>query len=216
MEEDRRDEAIPDEELMKSLQAGSEDAFDELVTRYAAKITNFIYRQVAHFSTAEEIAQDTFLAVYRKRDTFKPEHSFSPWLYKIAINFCRMHFRKKRSMPTLLSIEESQEEGREGLGRDLVDGREGPLDAVSRKDAEDKLRLAVASLPPKQRLVFTLSFYEERTYEEISRLLGCSPGTVASRKHAAVRKLASRLRVLSPGATVPDKGQRNDEESVFS
>ncbi|MFQ5791331.1 MAG: RNA polymerase sigma factor, partial [Acidobacteriota bacterium] len=64
--------------------------------------------------------------------------------------------------------------------------------------AAHQLRQATGELPLKQRLVFTLSFYEEMTYEEIARLLRCSLGTVASRKHAAVRKLASKLRRLAP------------------
>lgn len=191
-------EPVADEELMQSFLDGSEEAFEALVGRYASKITNFVYRQVSHFPTAEEIAQDTFLAVYRRKETFKPGYKFSSWLYKIAINFCRMHFRKKRSVPMTLSIEESQEEGRGGIEATLVDGAEGPLDALSRKDAEERIREAVGELPRKQRLVFTLSFYEGLTYEEIGRLLNCSPGTVASRKHIAVKKLASKLKRMAP------------------
>jgi RNA polymerase sigma-70 factor (ECF subfamily) len=72
--------------------------------------------------------------------------------------------------------------------------------ALSRKDAEQRLQEAILSLPLKQRQVFTLSFYQEMSYEEIARLVGCSPGTVASRKHAAVKKLAARLRRLPAGA----------------
>lgn len=189
-----------DEELMSAFVKGADEAFDELVGRYAAKITNFIHRQISDFPTAEELAQDTFLAVYRKKETFKSGHNFSSWLYKIAINFCRMHFRRKKAAPPAYSIEGSQEAGRTGLEAAIVDEREGPLDALSRKDVEQKFQAAITELPHKQRLVFTLSFYDGRTYEEIGRLLGCSPGTVASRKHAAVGKLASKLRKLAPEA----------------
>lgn len=195
---------VNDEQLMMSFVSGSEEAFDELVGRYAARMTNFIYRQVAHFSTAEELAQDAFLAVYRKKHTFKPGHSFSSWLYKIALNLCRMHFRKMRSLPTSLSIEESREEGSMSLEGVLVDDSEGALESLSRKDAEEKLRQAILELPAKQRQIFTMSFYDEMSYEEIARLVGCSPGTVASRKHAAVRKLASKLRKLAPYHSPPE------------
>lgn len=192
-------EPVADEELMESFVHGSEEAFDELVGRYASRITNFIHRQVCDFSTAQDLAQDTFLAVYRKKHTFRSGYSFSSWLYKIAINFCRMHFRKKKSSPATLSIEESREEGRVGLEAFLADEGERPPDALSRKDMEETLQGAIAELPRKQRLVFTLSFYEGRTYEEIGQLLGCPPGTVASRKHAAVKRLASKLWRLAPG-----------------
>jgi RNA polymerase sigma-70 factor (ECF subfamily) len=198
MEEGGAAGPITDEELMKSFLQGAEGAFDELVGRYSGRITNFIYRQVAHFPTAEELAQDTFLAVYRKKDTFREGYAFSAWLYKIAINFCRMHFRKKKSLPQTFSIEESQEEGRMSLEAALVDTGEAPPEALGRREMEEKLRRAIDDLPNKQRLVFTLSFYEEMTYEEIAGVLGCSPGTVASRKHAAVKKLASRLRRVAP------------------
>lgn len=185
-----------DEQLMVAFVNGSESAFDELVNRYAPKITNFVYRQVAHFATAEEIAQDTFLAVFRKKHTYNSDYRFSSWLYKIAVNMCRMHFRKLKSLPATVSIEESREEGRVSLDAVLVDGSDSPVAALSRKDAEQRLQEAILSLPLKQRQVFTLSFYQEMSYEEIARLVGCSPGTVASRKHAAVKKLAARLRRL--------------------
>ncbi|MDP2896556.1 MAG: sigma-70 family RNA polymerase sigma factor [bacterium] len=185
-----------DEQLMVAFVNGSESAFDELVNRYAPKITNFVYRQVAHFATAEEIAQDTFLAVFRKKHTYNPDYRFSSWVYKIAVNMCRMHFRKLKSLPATVSIEESREDGRVSLDAVLVDGSDSPVAALSRKDAEQRLQEAIVSLPLKQRQVFTLSFYEEMSYEEIARLVGCSPGTVASRKHAAVKKLAAKLRRL--------------------
>lgn len=191
---------IADEELMVAFVNGTESAFDELVNRYAAKITNFAYRQVAHFATAEEIAQDTFVAVFRKKHTYNPEYRFSSWLYKIAVNLCRMHFRKLKSMPATLSIEESREEGRASLDAVLVDGGESAAAMLGRKDAERHLQQAVLSLPVKQRQVFTLSFYQEMSYDEIARLVGCSPGTVASRKHAAIKALGAKLRRLPPDA----------------
>jgi len=197
-------EEVSDEQLMVSFVNGSQEAFDELVGRYAGKMTNFVYRQVAHFATAEELAQDAFLAVYRKKHTFKSGYSFSSWLYKIAINLCRMHFRKMKSAPPSVSIEQSREEGGISLEGVLVNGSEGALESLSRKDAEEKLRRAIMELPPKQRQVFTMSFYDEMGYEEIARLLGCSPGTVASRKHAAVQKLASKLRKMAPYRAGPD------------
>jgi RNA polymerase sigma-70 factor (ECF subfamily) len=190
-----------DEQLMMAFANGSHEAFDELVNRYASKITNFVYRQVSHFATAEEIAQDTFLAVFRKKHTYKSDYRFSSWLYKIAINMCRMHFRKVKSQPLTVSIEGSREGGQVGLDRVLVDDGDSALETLSRRDTREKLREAIMSLPAKQRQVFTLSFYEGMSYDEIARLLGCSPGTVASRKHAAVKKLGSKLRRLSPDAS---------------
>jgi len=190
---------VADEELMEQFVEGSEEAFDDLVARYAGRITSFVHRQVLDFAVAEEIAQDTFMAVYRKRETFKAGHKFSGWIYKIAINFCRMHFRKKRSQVGVVPIHETREEEGKALEDVLADDGEGPREALSRREAEEKLRQAIAELPRKQRLVFTLSFYDEMTYEEIGRLLGCSPGTVASRKHAAVKKLASKLSKVTLG-----------------
>ncbi len=204
---------VSDEQLMMAFVNGSHEAFDSLVNRYASKITNYVYRQVSHFALAEEIAQDTFLAVFRKKHTYNPDYRFSSWLYKIAINMCRMHFRKVKSMPHTLSIEESREEGRAGLDHVLVDDGESPLDTLRRKDIEDKLREAIMSLPVKQRQVFTLSFYEGMSYEEIARLVKCSPGTVASRKHAAVQKLASKLRRLS-SELLPSDSEFSGETDV--
>lgn len=209
MEDTARTGPVNDEELMKSFMEGSEEAFDELVQRYASRITNFIHRQVCDFATAEEIAQDTFVAVYRKKHTFNLEYSFSAWFYKIAINFCRIHFRRRKSSLSTVSIEESQKDGRSSLQAALVEKGPNALEALSQKDTEEKAQRAIGELPTKHRLVFTLSFYEGMTYEEIGLLLGCSPGTVASRKHAAVKKLASKLRRLAPAtAACGPRGQR--------
>jgi RNA polymerase sigma-70 factor (ECF subfamily) len=184
------------------------------VNRYSGKITNFVNRQVAHFATAEEIAQDTFLAVYRKRETFKPGHSFSGWLYKIAINFCRMHFRRARRGAPMVSINGSREDGQGGLENVLVDQKEGPHELLTQKEAEERIQEVILTLPSKQRLVFTLSFYDGMSYEEIGRLLGCSPGTVASRKHMAVRKLASRLKKLAPDVQVERWQEGRDDTAI--
>lgn len=198
---------------MVSFIGGSEIAFDQLVNRYSPRITNFILRQVAHYATAQEIAQDTFLAVYRKAHTFKPGHKFSSWLYAIAINFCRMHFRKMKSTPSILSFDDDRGEDGPGLHEFIADGDESASEALGRKEAENMLQEAILSLPAKQRLAFTLSFYEGKSYNEIGTLLGCSPGTVASRKHTAVKRLAAKLRKVAPDLVCPEAGLESSDLS---
>ena len=200
---------------MVSFAGGSENAFDQLVNRYSAKITNFILRQVAHYATAQEIAQDTFLAVYRKAHTFKPGHKFSSWLYAIAINFCRMHFRKMKSAPSILSFDNDRGEDGAGLHEFIADGDEIASETLGRREAEKMLQEAILSLPAKQRLAFTLSFYEGKSYNEIGSLLGCSPGTVASRKHTAVKRLAAKLRKIAPDLVCPEPQKGGPDVSAL-
>ena len=83
--------ALPDHEVMARLKGVGPESmvvgFEVLVGRYKNAIVSFLYRFVGDFRTAEDLAQETFLRVFRKVDTYNPEAKFSTWLYRLAIKW---------------------------------------------------------------------------------------------------------------------------------
>lgn len=86
----------PDQELVDQTLGGDLGAFEILVDRYRSQIFSLAYRLIGDKGEAEDMAQETFLKVYRNLNKFKPQLSFSTWLYKIATNICLSHLRRRR------------------------------------------------------------------------------------------------------------------------
>jgi RNA polymerase sigma-70 factor (ECF subfamily) len=186
-----------DEALMEAFQNGGEYGFVELVGRYGAKALNFAWRLMDDYTAAQDIAQETFLAVYTRRDTFDTTRRFSTWLYRIVTNLCRMEWRRRRrKVAPLDGASIAAGDAADLAAGTLADPGPSPSESASRNELERRVRRAVAQLPEKLRGVFILSFYEGLRYKEIADVLGCSVGTVASRKHLAMQRLQQNLGAL--------------------
>ena len=183
-----------DDVLMRAFQDGGEHGFVALVERYGKKALNYAWRLTGDFALAQDVAQEAFLAVYTRRDTFQPGGNFAGWLYRIVGNLCRMEWRRRRRKRAPL------DGGRVAAGdpADLAAGHvadkgPSPAESAARRELERHVRRAVVELPVKLRTVFVLSFYEGLSYKAIAGVLGCSVGTVGSRKHLAMRRLQNSL-----------------------
>ncbi|MBU0951469.1 MAG: sigma-70 family RNA polymerase sigma factor [Elusimicrobia bacterium] len=93
--------ASSDEELVEKAQNGDKLAFEQLVIRYENKIYNLILHLTGNRTVAKDILQETFIQVYRSLKNFKSKSKFSTWLYKITVNYCLMHRRKKKMTVSL-------------------------------------------------------------------------------------------------------------------
>lgn len=175
--------AATDEELMERLIGGQENALEQLLQRYKSPLYSFALRMVQRPSVADDVFQETFLRVYRKRKTFRKGARFRPWLFQICLNLCRDHHRKvKRRQEVELS--------EEAVGCDL---RPGPEESAQRAAEARRVRDAVSRLPDKHRAVLVLTQYEGLSQQEAAAALGIPEGTVRSRKFKAIRTLASLL-----------------------
>jgi RNA polymerase sigma-70 factor (ECF subfamily) len=183
-----------DEELMRMVQAGGEHGFVSLVERYGAKALNYAWRLMGDFALAQDVAQEAFLAVYTRSQTFDPARSFSAWLYRIVGNLCRMEWRRRRRAHVPLDGARVAAGNPVDLAAETVaDPAPSPAEVAGRRELERRVRRAVLELPEKLRTVFVLSFDEGLAYKAIAEVLGCSLGTVASRKHLAVERLGKSL-----------------------
>lgn len=179
--------AATDEELMERLIGGQQSALDQLLQRYKRSLYAFALRSVQRPSVADDVFQETFLRVYRKRKTFQKGARFRPWLFQICLNLCRDHHRKvKRRQEVELS--------EEAVGQDQ---RPGPEERAQKAAEADRVRDAISHLPEKHRSVLILTQYEGLSQQEAAAALGIPEGTVRSRKFKAIRTLAKLLGAAS-------------------
>jgi RNA polymerase sigma-70 factor (ECF subfamily) len=164
-----------DEALIGEVAHGSEPALRELLRRYESPLSHFIYRYTAG-RDVEDLYQETWLRVVRAAARFEPGKRFSTWLFQIAVNLCRDW---RRRAPPEASDAAGETAAAEGVER---------IDA-----GVDVLRL-LGRLPPQQREVLILRYFHDLTEDETAAVLECPKGTVKSRMHQALARLAAYVR----------------------
>ena len=196
-----RDEA----ELVHELQAGSETAFDWLVTHYHAPVYNLILGMLGDTSDAADGAQEVFLKAFRGIRSFRQGSSLKTWLYRIAIREALNHKRWfKRHLQKNVSIDAEPEEGHAHI--DVEDLGATPFDQLATHEIQVAVQQALAEVPEVFRGAVILRDLEGLSYEEVAEVLECSVGTVKSRILRGRRALKEILE--------PILGERNQEKAT--
>jgi RNA polymerase sigma-70 factor (ECF subfamily) len=184
-----------DHGLLEAARTGDEAAFAELVRRYRNQITNYVYRMTNDYELGVDLAQETFLRVYRAADRYQTSYAFSTYIYRIATNLAisELRRRKRRRLVSLTGFFQEREQGGEPAELDPADVR--PLQDVTLVSEERRAAVgrAIATLPDKYRAPLVLRDIEERSYEEIAGILELSEGTVKSRISRARSFLRDKL-----------------------
>ncbi|MCK4412128.1 MAG: sigma-70 family RNA polymerase sigma factor [Candidatus Eisenbacteria sp.] len=175
---------LPDEELMERIVAGNELAFELLVKRYQAKITNLVHRFIYDRERAVEIAQEVFLRVFLHRKRYRRSGRFSTWIYTIAVNLAKNELRRKARLRGVTSLD-GLVEATGDSGAFLADKQPGPDRRAQQHQIEETVMGAIQQLPPKYREVILLRDIQQLTYEEIEQVLIIPGGTVRSRINRA-------------------------------
>lgn len=178
-----------DAELARDARAGSEAAYRELVSRYATPSINFIYRYVQDRALAEDLAQEGFLRVYQRLDTYDAGRKFSSWFFQVLRNITIDYLRVNR-LPTS-SLDELEQEGRPTKAIDAESA--SPEDAAQQTELADAMNAALARLRPEYREVVVLRYQEGLTQPEIADAVGLPTGTVKTYLHRARKELAEIL-----------------------
>jgi len=181
--------AASDAELARDALAGSEAAYRELVTRYATPAVNFIFRFVRDRALAEDLAQEGFLRVYQRLNTFDPSRRFSSWFFQVLRNITIDHLRVNR-LPTS-SLDELAEEGNQGAAVDRESA--SPEQIAGQRELAAAMSAALARIRPEYREVVVLRYQEGLTQPEIAEILGLPSGTVKTYLHRARKELAGIL-----------------------
>lgn len=185
---------MTDEELMELVQASDPEAFEQLVKRYENPLASYVSRYVGYGNQVQDILQETFIRVWRHRKRYKTVAKFSTWVYTIAGNLAKTELRRwrvRRSVPIRTGGESIEDEA-----VDIVDEDAKPDEETRRSEIREEITREIQLLPEVYRAAVVLRDLEEKSYEEISELLGVPVGTVKSRVNRGRERLQKRLRHL--------------------
>lgn len=189
--------ALEDQRLVSSLQAGDEQAYEQLIERFQNPVYNLAYRLLNDQADASDVAQEVFLKIFRNVGNFRGDSSLRTWVYRIAVNEShnrrRWLFRHRRGET---GIDDTFEDS-ESREKPLMDSGETPFDFTVNREARILLEEALAGINPVFRAALVLREIEDMSYDEIAEILEVSIGTVKSRivrgREALRRNLATRL-----------------------
>lgn len=154
-------------------------AFNLLVLKYQEKIYYFVRRIVIDHDDADDVLQNIFIKVWNNLGTFREDSQLFTWLYRIAVNES-LSFLKKKRLYSYLSLSSPEAMMINALNNNaFYDGSE----------IQKRLSSAILRLPKKQQLVFNMRYYDDLSYEEISKILGTSVGALKASYHFAVKKI---------------------------
>lgn len=174
----------PDSDIIELLGSDRNKGFRLIVERYNKKLYWHIRRIVILHDDADDALQNTFINAWRHINNFRIESSIYTWLYAIATNEALAIFNKRKKSNTV-SIDD--------LGSWFANSTEGNS-WFDGNEAQIKLQNAVLQLPEKQRVVFNLRYYDEMSYEDMSKILKTSVGALKASYHHAVKKIEDFVR----------------------
>jgi RNA polymerase sigma-70 factor (ECF subfamily) len=167
--------------LIKRFIDGEESTFDELVKRHKEKVRNIIYLTLNERESVDDITQDVFITVYRSLKNFRFESQFTTWLYRITVNKCKDHLRRKSIRKIVLPFKDTQEDP----GYEFV---------PENSNTKEIVQFAISKLPDKMRIPLVLKDIEGFSYQEIAETMNCEIGTVKSRIFRAREGLKRTLK----------------------
>lgn len=178
---------------MERLQAGHDAALNDLMERHATPVFHFLCRMVGNEDDANDLAQETFVRVFKSAKNFRTNEKFSNWLFTIAANLARNHFRWRSRHPNL-SLDAENSETEQSLGSTLPANSPTPKEAALAGERAEAVRTAVKNLPEDLREAIVLCEWEERSVAEAATILEATPKAVESRLYRARGILRERLK----------------------
>jgi RNA polymerase sigma-70 factor (ECF subfamily) len=181
-----------DSELVERAQRGEREAFELLVERYKHKAYRIAFHFTRQREEAKDISQEAFLRAYTHLNSFDGRSSFYTWFYRIVVNLCLDHRRKKRF--SWLSLDQGGKNAAPEVGSiGLTDSAPSPEQQVAADELSRRASVALDKLPPKQRTVFILRNHQGLSIREIAEVVRSSEGTVKVHLHRAVAALRKAL-----------------------
>jgi len=176
---------LSDHELVNEVRNGKRQAYTELMRRYQQRIYWTARRIVGSHEEADDVAQETFIKAYLGLGDFRGDSSFFTWLYRIAVNLSLNTVRKQQVMGYLRQSE---------ILNRILPAKENPATELEFKETELLLQRAIKELPEKQRAVFVMRYFDEMTYEEISKVMKTSVGGLKANYFHALKKVQEYLK----------------------
>lgn len=180
------DEAVG-RSLLLRLKDGDDLSLNELMDRWRKPILGYLYRTIGDYETAADLSQEVFVRVYKSRRKYRPSGSATSYLFTIATNLARNHFRWSKRHP--------EAELTDSLTTNLQSdpASSDPSSLIERNEAGVEVRDAVQRLPEKLRTPVILFHFNELPQSEIAKILNCSEKTVETRLYRARKQLQKSL-----------------------
>ena len=173
-----------DEQLMARAAAGSDTAFEELYRRYARRLKGFFFMQLGgDEELAADATHDVFLRAYEARSRYQEGRKVDTWLFTIAYNICKNHYRSNAYEAQLLASLDAEPVSNQQMEVDL--------DAAILDEA---LAQVLSELPAPLHQIFSLHYQEELTIPQIAEIVGVPEGTVKSRLHKTMNIIRKKLK----------------------
>jgi RNA polymerase sigma-70 factor, ECF subfamily len=177
-----------DSDLIIRAAGGDPTAFQALVERHRSMVYRVAYQFAGNHFDAEDISQEVFIKVYRSLDRFRQDAQLTSWLYRIAMNACIDH-RRRKSPAASTPLGAEQEQRLLNMPEETPD----PEDRAYAGELGDVLEAEIARLPQGQRIVFIMRHHQGLKLCEIAEALGLAEGTVKRQLHAAIHRLRAAL-----------------------
>ena len=183
-----------EEQLVKDLQAGEVNSFEQLANLYQKKIYTLSFNLTRNAVDSQDVTQEVLLTLFKKGHTFQGKSAFSSWVYRITLNASYMKLRTRKKEPNL-SIEDLLP-SLNGAGfqqEKLQDWSENTEASFFNKETRRVIQKAVDLLPDKEKVVFLLRDVEGLTTEKVSEILEITVPAIKSRLHRARLFLRKKL-----------------------
>jgi RNA polymerase sigma-70 factor, ECF subfamily len=179
---------------MERLVAGHDAALNDLMERHGTPVFHFLCRMVGNEDDASDLAQETFVRVFKSRQSFRRGEKFSTWVYTIAANLARNHFRWRSRHPNI-SLETETGEPEKTLASSLPAKDPPPDEQTLAAERATAVREAVGKLPEDLHEAIVLCEWEERSIAEAAAILAATPKAIESRLYRARQILRQYLKI---------------------
>ncbi|HEY9682667.1 MAG TPA: sigma-70 family RNA polymerase sigma factor [Oculatellaceae cyanobacterium] len=187
---------MSDAELVMLCKQKDEKAFEFLVRRHQRTVYGLLLRLAPDWNDTADLAQEVFIRVWKGLDNLKNPHAFKSWLGQVATHLFYDELRKRPRRTPVISLDQSMfgDDEAENQTRDIADTSAGPEELFERKELDEEVRSAIATLPRQFRTAIVLRELEDMSYEQIAQLTNTDLGTVKSRISRARTKVQQVLR----------------------
>ena len=189
-----KENKIEEEQLVKNLQAGRFESFEQLANLYQKKIYALSFNLTRNVMDSEDVTQEVLLTLFKKIHTFQGRSAFSSWVYRITLNAAYMKLRRRKKEQSI-SIEEllPSFNGSGFQQEKIQDWSENTESLLFDNEGRKTIQKAINLLPDKERVVFLLRDVEGLSTENVSKILDLTVPAVKSRLHRARLFLRKKL-----------------------
>jgi RNA polymerase sigma-70 factor, ECF subfamily len=177
----------------EALQAREPAALERFYHLYFDRLYGYVRRLLKEEHLAEDVTQDIFMHLHRSFPSYDPERALRPWVFTIATNKVRDHWRSRRHRDSLLEVSASTEDSADYAAAPAVSPLRGPGEALVSGELSDQVAAAIHDLPEIMQTTLVLRYYEGLSFEEIGKLVDRNETAVRKRYSRALEELRKRL-----------------------